>query len=67
MRITLNGKPNAEHTEPLPVEELLHRLGLSGQPVLVELDGTALHRREHATAEVRDGSVVEIIRIAAGG
>ena len=51
----------------MPVADLLSQLGLVGQPVLVELDGTALHAREHADVQITDGAVVEIIRIAAGG
>ncbi len=65
MTIQVNGE---EHTfeEPLTVTERLARLEMRG-PVVVELNGLALHRREHETARVEDGARVEIIRIAAGG
>ena len=67
MRITLNGKTSEDYLEPLSVAALLTALKLDGRPVLVELDATALRPREFAEAQVRDGSVVEIIQIAAGG
>lgn len=67
MQITLNGKRTEEYGYPLPVSSLLDQLGLTGQPVLVELNGIALHPREHAETTITEGAVVEIIRIAAGG
>ncbi len=67
MQITLNGKRTEEYGYALPVSSLLDQLGLTGQPVLVELDGIALHPREHAETTITEGAVVEIIRIAAGG
>ena len=67
MKITLNGKTNDGFDAPLSVAELLDRLGLSGQPVLVELDQVALRPREFAEAIVEDGAQLEIIRVAAGG
>ena len=65
--ITLNGKKCDDFDAPLTVSELLERLGLGGQPVLVELDAVALRPREFADATVADGAQVEIIRVAAGG
>ncbi len=67
MKITLNGKANEEFEAPLSVAELLESLEFSGQPVLVELNETALHPREFDTAKIEDGAKLEIIRIAAGG
>ena len=67
MKITLNGKSNEEFEAPLRVTELLEKLGLTGQPVLVELNEVALRPREFAEAMVEDGAQVEIIRVAAGG
>jgi thiamine biosynthesis protein ThiS len=67
MTFTLNGKPTEAYAPPLSVEALLGHLGFAGQPVLVELNGIALHPREHPDSEVGEGAVVEIIRIAAGG
>ena len=67
MTITINGKFNTNFENPLCVSELIEKLNLSSTPVLVEVDRVALRPREHATAQVVDGSVVEIIRISAGG
>ena len=67
MKITLNGKKCEDYDGPLSVRDLLEALNLSGQPVLVELDGMALHGREFDGSMVEDGSTVELIRVAAGG
>ena len=52
---------------PTTVAGLLRELGLSGKPVVIELDGQALTPAEHATAEVNDGARIEVITLAAGG
>jgi len=67
MTITINGNLNTDFENPLYVSELIERLNLSATPVLVEVDRIALRPREYTTAQVVDGSVVEIIRISAGG
>ena len=67
MKITLNGKANEEFDVPLSVTQLLEKLGLAGQPLLVELDEVALRPREFDGAKVEDGAKLEIIRVAAGG
>ncbi len=67
MTITINGKFNTNFEDPLYVSELIDKLNLSATPVLVEVDRIALRPREHSSARVVDGSVVEIIRISAGG
>ena len=68
MTITLNGKTDDRFGEDeLTVAALLEKLGLAGQPVLVELDQVALRPREFGEKVVRDGAQLEIIRVAAGG
>ena len=67
MKILLNGKINEEFVSPLSVTALLERLGLSGQPVLVELDELALRPRDYPDTMIGDGAKLEIIRVAAGG
>ena len=64
--IRLNGKP---HSIPgsSSVTNLLAQLGFAGQPVLVELNGAALFPRDYEATVLRDGDVVEVIRIVAGG
>lgn len=66
MTIRLNGQP---HPLPaaLPLETLLAELGLAGRPVVIELDGRALPRGEHAATTVQPGAVIEVVTLAAGG
>jgi len=66
MTITLNG---TKHDFPgsLSLTDLLERLGLAGKPVIVEHNQVALLPREIPQAAVRDGDVIEIVQITAGG
>ena len=66
MSITLNGSPHPL-AAPATVAQLLEHLGLTGKPVVVELNHAALTPAEHATAMVADGAQVEIVVLAAGG
>lgn len=66
MKITLNGKPQ-DVPPASTVGELLASIGLGERPVVVELDQQALLPREHAAAVLREGSVVEVVQITAGG
>jgi len=67
MKITINGAERDAAKVGLTVSALLEELGLTGQPVLVELNGQALFPREFPEATIEDGASLEIIRIAAGG
>ena len=49
------------------VEESFIRLGIPLEAVLVEHNGLALHRSEWRERLVREGDVIEVIRIVAGG
>lgn len=66
MTITLNGTP---HLLPggSSIASLLESLGLTGKPVVVELDGRAVFPRDHAGTRIQDGARVEIVTLAAGG
>ncbi len=66
MQIQLNGEPHLLE-KSLPVSDLLERVGLNPQAVLVELNGVALQKKELDQSVVEDGAIVEIIRIVAGG
>ncbi|MDB6006492.1 MAG: molybdopterin synthase/thiamine biosynthesis sulfur carrier beta-grasp [Prosthecobacter sp.] len=66
MTITLNGKKQTV-AGPSTILELLAEIGLGGRPVVVELNQQALLPREHATAMVNEGDVIEIVQITAGG
>jgi thiamine biosynthesis protein ThiS len=66
MNITLNGAVR-EVAESLTVGGLLAELNLTGMPVVVELNRLALLPREVENAAIKNGDVIEIIQITAGG
>ena len=66
MNIQINGDTR-EVSGGGTVEEVLSRLGIPLQAVLVEHNGTALHRKEWSERVVNEGDVLELIRIVAGG
>ena len=66
MQIHINGESRSLE-KPVSVIALLDAIGMGGQPVVVELNGKALHQREHATEQVTEGARIELIRIVAGG
>ena len=66
MKIQINGELR-EVSGGGTVEEVLSRLGIPLLAVLVEHNGTALHRKEWSERVVNEGDVLELIRIVAGG
>lgn len=64
--IRLNGQSRSL-PQSSTVAALLSELGFSGQPVLVEVNGEAVFPRHFDGAIFREGDVVEVIRIVAGG
>lgn len=66
MKITLNGSAR-ELAGETPLSNLLDELGLTGKPVVVELNREALLPREIGGAVVREGDLIEIVQITAGG
>jgi len=66
MHIILNGDTH-EVDSKCSIAELLVSLDLANKPVVVELDGRALHRKELDSSTMTQGSHVEIIVLAAGG
>ena len=66
MTITLNGQKR-DLPQPTALTSLLGTLGLTGKPVVVEHNQTALLPKEIFTAQVSDGDVIEIVQITAGG
>lgn len=66
MTITLNGSPY-EVGGPLSLSALLESLGLTGKPVVVELDEVAVLPRDYPTTPVAAGARVELVILAAGG
>lgn len=67
MKVTLNGETTERYEAPLTVAALINSLGLSGHPVLVELNGEALLPKEFEQKLVGEGAKVELVQIAAGG
>jgi sulfur carrier protein len=66
MTISVNG----EHKDvqgAKTVAELVDRLGLPAQTVLIEHNGLALHRREWAERQIKEGDRIEVLRVVAGG
>jgi sulfur carrier protein len=66
MKIILNGEPVDPH-EAKTVAELVACYELPPQSVLVEHNGTALHRHEWPQTALNDRDRVEFIRVVAGG
>ena len=66
MQVILNGQPHPlsqTHT----LESLLQSLGLSGKPVVVELNREAIFPRNFPEITLADGDRLEIVTLAAGG
>ena len=66
MIVTLNGSKR-EFPESMPMAALLEALGLAGKPVVVEQNQVALLPRELEEAVVKEGDVLEVVQITAGG
>ncbi|RBP45299.1 sulfur carrier protein [Roseimicrobium gellanilyticum] len=67
MQVTVNGTPT-DFPSPTPtVATLLDQLGMTGKPVVVELNQRALFPRELASTPVAEGDVLELVQITAGG
>ncbi|NBV87013.1 MAG: sulfur carrier protein ThiS [Verrucomicrobia bacterium] len=66
MEIILNGEPQKVESART-ISELVAVLNLPVPALLVEHNGTALHRAEWDACALHDGDRVEVIRIVAGG
>jgi len=66
MRISLNGR-EAEAGDAQTVAELIGRLEMPPETILIEHNGVALHRREWPKRALADGDRIEIVQVAAGG
>lgn len=64
--ITVNGEPSTIEAGTT-VADLVASLGITGQRVAVEMDGTVVPRSTHATAELPAGATVEIVHAIGGG
>ena len=67
MTLTINGESRQFEAEAFTVSSLLEALGLAGKPLVVELNREAIFPDDYSEAQVKDGSSLEIVTIAAGG
>ncbi len=65
MTISLNGE-QTDADDASTVADLVQRLGIIPQTVLVEHNGVALHRREWPEAQLHQGDRLEFLRVVAG-
>lgn len=66
MGITLNGQDH-ELNGPTTLTALLESLGLTGKPVVAELNREAVLPRHFPETQLTAGDSLEIITLAAGG
>ncbi len=66
MQITLNGQAHSLDSEIL-LPDFLASLGLSGKPVVVELNQEAILPRDFPNTLIQPNDQLEIITLAAGG
>lgn len=66
MRLTLNGEER-ELPEGLSAAQLLERLGLRREVVVVERNEEIIHRQDLDRVQLEEGDTVEIIQMIAGG
>ncbi len=64
--LQVNGK-KIELDGPTPLTAYLQMLGVSQRAVAVEHNGMIIERDAYATTTLRDGDVIEIVRMVGGG
>lgn len=65
MTITVNGESFT--TAAMTIQALARELTPAPETLLIEHNGTALHRSEWVDAKLREADRIEILRVAAGG
>jgi sulfur carrier protein len=66
IRLQVNGKP-VELDAETPLPDYLAKLGVDPRAVAVEHNGAIIERAAFAQTVLRDGDVVEIVRMVGGG
>jgi len=66
INLTVNGEKR-ELAEPTKLTALLETLGVNPRYVAVAHNGTVLQRQRWPEVVLRDGDVLEIVRMAGGG
>jgi len=64
--VRVNGRA-VELAAPVPLLDYVARLGVDPRAIAVELNGDILQRDAYAGCTLRDGDVVEIVRMVGGG
>lgn len=67
MTLTINGETRDFASDSLTLTALLVELGMEGKPVVVELNREPVLPHEHENTTVKNGDVIEVVMIAAGG
>jgi sulfur carrier protein len=66
VNVIVNGQSHSV-ANPQTIDGLVQELKLIPETLLIEHNGTALHRGEWQTRAVQDGDKIELIRVVAGG
>ena len=66
MNVCVNGA-RTDCGEARTVQEVIERYHLSPTTTLVELNGSALHRREWEGRALEENDRIEVLQVAAGG
>ncbi len=64
--LRINGKP-VELAQPTPLLAYLEQMGVDARAVAVEHNGLILGREGYASCTLREGDIVEIVRMVGGG
>ena len=66
IELVVNGKPRTVE-RPLSLLEYLEELGVNPAIVAVEHNGEIIRRERYGETSLRDGDVLEIVRMVGGG
>ena len=66
MQITVNGKPREIEGE-MPLPAFLQAYGINPRLVAVAINGDVIPKERYASARVRAGDAVEVVRMVGGG
>ena len=66
MKVSLNGEA-LDTRDATTVADLIERLQLPSETILIEHNGVALHRHEWPQRALREGDRIEFLRVVAGG
>ncbi len=66
MKVTVNGKCR-EIAGEMDLPSLLRSFDINPQLVAVAINGDVVPKHDYASARVRDGDVLEIVRMVGGG